>query len=239
VEPGIRDMPAAVATEQKTPWWAWVGLIAVAALALSQWALASRIAQMSTMLSPHPAIARGARTTDLDIPGIARALADIRSELSTVGRDLMSSRRASESDHQSAFAILREEISRKSKELEDAQLGNDFRSKRPTLIALARAFDIIWQDQQSQGVPAESTLNGVASELREALEDHGITQLINPPGIPLDQATGIDVKNSTRSVPTSDDDRGKILDTIRPAYVLREGDTVKEILIPSLVRYFA
>jgi hypothetical protein len=194
---------------------------------------------MSAMLGPESAIATRARITRSADPDTDGVLAEIRSEVAALGRELQNTRKASESEHQSAFAILRDEFSRKSKELEDIQLGNDYRSRRPTLIALARAFDIISQDQQSQGVPAESTLQGVASELREALEDHGIRQLIYPPGTLIGQATGVDVKNSTHLPSRSVDDKGKVLETIRPAYVLEEGNEIRDVLIQSLVRYYA
>jgi hypothetical protein len=224
---------------KETPWWAWAGWFVAVVLGISQLANVTRNSRMSAMLGPESATATRDRITRSAAPDTDGVLAEIRSEVTALGRELQNTRKASESEHHSAFAILRDELSRKSKELEDIQLGNDYRSRRPTLIALARAFDIISQDQQSQGVPAESTLQGVASELREALEDHGIRQLTYPPGTLIGQAAGVDVKNSTHLPSRSDDDKGKVLETIRPAYVLEEGNEIRDVLIQSLVRYYA
>jgi len=163
----------------------------------------------------------------------------VRRELSALSRDMHSARKTTEGESQSAFAILQEELNRKTKEIELIRLGNDYRSKRPLLISLARAFDIIAHDGSCQNAPAETTLKGVGTELREAIEDHGIVSLLYPQGTCLAEALAIDHANSTRMPSMSDDDKGKISETLRPAYVLKEGDNIRDILIPALVRYYA
>jgi len=141
-------------------------------------------------------------------------------------------------DTRAEFAILREELDRKASEINHLRLGHEFRNRRSVLRVVAHALQIIEEDA-AKSVEPQATLEGLRVELMECLENHAVTRLVYEPGTRLVDARGISVQESQREPAPSEDLRGTIGETLRPAFVAIGPGGDEEILAHSRVRFFA
>jgi hypothetical protein len=114
-------------------------------------------------------------------------------------------------------------------------LGSEFRLRRPVLLALARAADMIREDREL-GRDTASTLAGLQVELEDCLQDHGVTTRAPVKGQPFAQDPAIDLASVVREAAPSESARGTISAVDRPAYVIRTADGQEEVLLPARVR---
>jgi hypothetical protein len=140
-------------------------------------------------------------------------------------------------DTRSEFAILREELDQKTKEIANLKLGHDFHSRRPVLRAVAHALQIIEEDQAC-GRNSEVTLDGVAVELRECLQDNNVVVKKYEPGMKLSDAKGVSTQESIKEPASEDSLKGTIGETIRSAYVVVGPAGDEEVLRHARVRIF-
>jgi hypothetical protein len=140
-------------------------------------------------------------------------------------------------DTRSEFAILREELDQKTKEIANLKLGHDFHSRRSVLRAVAHALQIIEEDQAC-GRNSEATLDGVAVELRECLQDNNVVAKKYEPGMRLSDAKGVSTQESIKEAASEDSQKGTIGETIRSAYVVVGPAGDEEVLRHARVRIF-
>lgn len=135
------------------------------------------------------------------------------------------------------FSILRDELDSKTREVAALRLGQEFHVRRPVLMRVIRALDIIDDDLTNQR-DIRQTVEGVRVELRECLEDNAIFIHTPTPGTRLSEAKGVDAQGA-RQEPTQDEALwGTIASTDRPAYVARGPQGAEEVLVPAKVRVF-
>ena len=135
------------------------------------------------------------------------------------------------------FAILREDLDRKTKEIADLRLGHEFNNRRSTLRTIAHALQIIEEDQHS-GASPDSTLAGVATELRECLQDNAVIARIFEPGTRLADTKGVSSQESLKEPAAEDSLKGTIGETIRSAYVVVGPSGAEEILRHARVKIY-
>jgi hypothetical protein len=140
-------------------------------------------------------------------------------------------------DTRSEFSILREELDQKTKELALLRLGQGFHVRRPVIMCVIRALEII-HDDVSHGRDLKETLEGVRVELQECLDDNAVFSHTPAAGTRLADAKGVDALGA-QQVPTSEDTmKGTIAGTDRPGYVVRGPQGNEEVLVPAKVRVF-
>jgi len=137
----------------------------------------------------------------------------------------------------SEFAILREELDRKTNEIANLKMGHEFHSRRSVLRAVAHALQIIEEDQAC-GRNSEATLDGVAVELRECLQDNNVVAKKYDPGMRLSDAKGVSTQESIKEAASEDSLKGTIGETIRSAYVVLGPAGDEEVLRHARVRIF-
>ena len=140
-------------------------------------------------------------------------------------------------DTRAEFAILREELDRKTREIADLKLGHEFHARRPVLRAVAHAMQIIDEATHS-GEPSESTLVGVATELRECLEDNRVIARTFEPGTKLADAKGVSSQESIREPAADHSLKGTIGETLRCAYVVIGPSGTEDIVRPARVKIY-
>lgn len=140
-------------------------------------------------------------------------------------------------DTRAEFAILREELDRKTREIADLKLGHEFHARRPVLRAVAHALQIIDEATHS-GEPSESTLAGVATELRECLEDNRVIARTFEPGTKLADAKGVSTQESIREPAADHSLKGTIGETLRCAYVVIGPSGTEDIVRPARVKIY-
>jgi molecular chaperone GrpE (heat shock protein) len=140
-------------------------------------------------------------------------------------------------DTRAEFAILRDELDRKTKEIAELKLGHEFHSRRPVLRAIAHALQIIEEDAHG-GTNPESTLAGVASELRECLQDNNVSDRTYEPGTRLSDAKGVSTHESIKEPAPEDGLRGTIGETRRSAYMVIGPTGAEEILRHARVKIY-
>jgi len=140
-------------------------------------------------------------------------------------------------DTRAEFAILREELDRKTREIADLKLGHEFHARRPVLRAVAHALQIIEEGKHS-GEPPESTLAGVATELRECLEDNRVIARSFEPGTRLADAKGVSTQESIREPAADDSLKGTIGETMRCAYIVIGPSGAEDVVRPARVRIY-
>jgi|GEM_PF-4766047 len=140
-------------------------------------------------------------------------------------------------DTRAEFAILREELDRKTREIADLKLGHEFHARRPVLRAVAHALQIIDEATHS-GEPSESILAGVATELRECLEDNRVIARTFEPGTKLADAKGVSTQESIREPAADDSQKGTIGETLRCAYVVIGPLGTEDIVRPARVKIY-
>ena len=140
-------------------------------------------------------------------------------------------------DTRAEFAILREELDRKTREIADLRLGQEFQARRPVLRAVAHALQIIEEGTHS-GEPPESTLAGVATELRECLEDNRVIARSFEPGTKLADAKGVSTQESILEPAADDSLKGTIGETMRCAYIVIGPSGAEDVVRPARVKIF-
>lgn len=140
-------------------------------------------------------------------------------------------------DTRAEFAILREELDRKTREIADLKLGHEFHARRPVLRAVAHAMQII-DEATHAGELSDSTLAGVATELRECLEDNRVIARSFEPGTKLAEAKGVSTQESIREPAADDSLKGTIGETLRCAYVVIGPSGAEDIVRPARVKIY-
>jgi hypothetical protein len=140
-------------------------------------------------------------------------------------------------DTRAEFAILREELDRKTREIADLKLGHEFHARRPVLRAVAHALQIIEEGGHS-GEPPESTIAGVATELRECLEDNSVIARCYEPGTRLSDAKGVSTQESIKEPSVNESLRGTIGETMRCAYIVIGPSGAEEVVRPARVKIY-
>lgn len=140
-------------------------------------------------------------------------------------------------DTRSEFAILRDELDRKTKEIADLKIGHDFQSRKSILRAVAYAMQIIEEDQCG-GRDAAETLKGVVVELQECLQDNNVMAVRPDPGARLTETKGVSIQESIREQAPEPHLKGTIRDTLRPAYVIVGPSGSEEIVRQARVRIY-
>jgi len=131
--------------------------------------------------------------------------------------------------------VLRHELDVKSKEIAALKLGHEFHARRPVLMRVIRALDIIDEDTSSQRDPA-GTLEGVKVELLECLEDQSIAIVRPQVGSALSDNKGLDLATAIQVPTTEPEQRGTIAAVKRPAYVVKGPSHDEEVLLPARVQ---
>jgi hypothetical protein len=135
------------------------------------------------------------------------------------------------------FTVLREELERRTEELEAARAGVDLWHRRAVLRAIARASEMI-RDDRALNRDAQSTLDGLAVELEECLDQNRVTLRYPTVGAPLASDSTVDLTTVIREPTTDDSLRGTIASVDRPAYVAERADGKIDVLLPARVRIF-
>ena len=135
------------------------------------------------------------------------------------------------------FQILREELDARQKEIKLLQLGQEFHYRRPVLMRVVRALEIISDDQLHTRDPAK-TLEGVQIELHECLEDNHVTEWAPPVGVPIADAVGFDTRTAQRRETDDLEKKGMVAEVERPAYVVRGPGGHQEVLVPARITVF-
>jgi hypothetical protein len=135
------------------------------------------------------------------------------------------------------FAILREELEARQKELKLLQLGQEFHYRRPALMRIIRALEIIDDDMTHRRDPTR-TLEGVRVELDECLQDNHVFTIRPEIGKAIAETAGFDGR-SARRLETADTARkGTVAEVERPAYVVSGPSGHREVLVPARVTVF-
>lgn len=244
-------LPATAATVASDPserssslsrgsWWPWLGwllsLLLVVYLIRAQAGWRTAFENKEWLLLPSE---RAADMTDV----LQRLVHNTRGLASSLTVSTQSQLKGVESlsqaiqETRSEFAILREELDRKTREIADLKLGHEFHARRPVLRAVAHALQIIEEGTHS-GEPPESTLAGVATELRECLEDNRVIARSFEPGTRLADAKGVSTQESIREPAADDSMKGTIGETLRCAYFVMGPSGVEDIVRPARVRIY-
>lgn len=221
-------------------WWPWLGwllsLLLVLYLIRAQAGWRTAFENKEWLLLPSE---RAAHMTDV-LQRLVHSTGGLESSLSG---STQSHRKGVESlshaihDTRAEFAILREELDRKTREIADLKLGHEFHARRPVLRAVAHALQII-EEATHSGEPSESTLAGVATELRECLEDNRVIARSFEPGTKLAEAKGVSTQESIREPAADASMKGTIGETLRCAYVVMGPSGAEDIVRPARVRIY-
>ena len=240
--------PATVAPDQSQPysslsggsWWPWLGwllsLLLVVYLIRAQAGWRTAFENKEWLLLPSD---RAADMTDVlqrlvhNTHGLASSLSG---SAQTHSKGVESLSQAIQ-DTRAEFTILREELDRKTREIADLKLGHEFHARRPVLRAVAHAMQIIDEATHS-GEPSESTLAGVATELRECLEDNRVIARTFERGTKLADAKGVSTQESIREPAADHSLRGTIGETLRCAYIVIGPSGTEDIVRPARVKIY-
>ena len=135
------------------------------------------------------------------------------------------------------FAVLREELERRSSELEAARVGVDLWHRRAVLRAISRAVEMIRDDRERER-DVRSTLDGLLVELEDCLQENRISLHFPEVGAPLDGDSTIDLARVVREPSPDELRRGTIAAVERPAYVALRLDGKQEVLLAARVKVF-
>jgi len=135
------------------------------------------------------------------------------------------------------FQILREEIDLKQKEIKMLQIGMDFHYRRPVLMRILKALDIIKEDQANNR-ELQTTIAGVMVELAECLEDNQISEHHPTVGAVAATEPGFDLGKAERIENPDEQKKGTIAAVLRPGYAINGALGKIEILVPARVQVF-
>jgi hypothetical protein len=215
----------------------WVLSILLAALLVvlvGRWKTAFEYKEWLLMPSDHARQLQGAlqaleKTTLTHLERVAHRVASAGDDLRSVNAAIQ--------ETGAGFSILREELDNKTKQITALRLGQEFHVRRPVLVRVIRALEII-DDDLSHQRDMRQTLEGVRVELRECLDDNAVSVHTPETGSRLAEAKAIDVQNARLEVTDDEALKGTIAATDRPAYIARGAQGFEEVLVPAKVRVY-